>query len=57
MADDHTGELAMVLPMFLMQLAQTLSYATANHIDYSDGSRGLILYMTHASNEPLRASQ
>jgi hypothetical protein len=57
MADDNTGELAKVLPVFLMQLAQTLPYATANHIDYSDGSRGIILYMTQESDGPLRTSR
>ena len=54
---DETGQLAKVLPVFLMQLAQTLPYATANHVDYSDGSRGLILYMTHGSDDPLHTSR
>jgi hypothetical protein len=50
LADDDTGELAQVMPLFLEQLAQTLPSVTANYVD--DGNRGkiMILYMSRESN-------
>jgi hypothetical protein len=50
-ADDNTGDLAKSLPLALLQLAQTLPYVTANHIQDSDGSRTMILYISRTANE------
>jgi hypothetical protein len=51
MANDDTGELAKFLPVFLLQLAQTLPNVMANQVDDGNGSRSMILYMTSEANE------
>ena len=52
LAEDDTGELAKVLPLILQQLAQTLPNGTASYVDAGDGSKAMILYLSHESDEP-----
>jgi hypothetical protein len=51
LADDDTGELAKSMPVFLLQLGQTLPSVTANQVEDGAGGRTLILYMSRESNE------
>jgi hypothetical protein len=54
LADDDTGELTKVMPLFLEQLGQTLPSATANYVDDGHGGKIMILYMSREANAPLR---
>ena len=54
LADDDTGELAKVMPLFLEQLVQTLPSVTANYVDDGNGGKIMILYMSREANEPPR---
>lgn len=51
LADDEAGRAATALPLFLLQVGETLPNATANQIEHSDGSRSTILYMTARAND------
>jgi hypothetical protein len=52
LADDDTGELAKLLPLFGLQLAETLPYVTVNQVVNGNGSTSTILYMSREAPEP-----
>lgn len=51
LAGDGTGQAAELLSSFLMQIGPMLPNVMGNQIEYSNGSRSTILYMTARANE------
>jgi hypothetical protein len=55
LAEDDTGELQKSMPLFLMELGETVSSVTANHIDDGAGGTTTILYLSRGADESPRS--
>jgi hypothetical protein len=45
---DEAGDAATMLPMFLLRVDPTLPSATTNQVEYPDGRRGVVVYLTQS---------
>jgi hypothetical protein len=57
LTDDEAGEVTKSLPLVLHQLAEKLPRVLANQVQYNDGSKGIILYLSSAEHDSSESSQ
>lgn len=51
-SDENTGTLAKFMPVFALQMAQTLPSITAHQMEDDNGVTTMILYLSHNADEP-----